>query len=31
MQDDGNFNLSTDTEEINEKSFLLHSEVPEFS
>lgn len=27
MWDDGNFNLSTDTEEINEKSFLLHTEV----
>lgn len=29
MCDDGNFNLSTDTEEINEKSFLLHIEVSE--
>lgn len=29
MRDDRNFNLSTDTEEISEKSFLL--EVPEFS
>lgn len=30
MPDDGNFNLSTDAEEINEKSFLLHIEAPEF-
>lgn len=29
MWDDVNFNLSTDTEEINEKSFLLHIEVSE--
>lgn len=29
MWDDGNFNLSTDTEEMNEKSFLLHIEVSE--
>lgn len=29
MWDDGNFNLSTDAEEINEKGFLLHIEVSE--